>query len=345
MPIFIVLTTMKKISLKDIAQLAGVSTSTVSFVLNGKADTMRISKPIADKITAIAKKAGYQPNQLAVSLRTGQSKTIGLLVEDISNNFFATLARFIEDEANEFGYTVVYCSTENDNQKAKSLLQMLSNQQVDGFVVVPTDGIEKEIQQLVEYKRPLVLMDRFIPSVTTPYVLVNNFAGVEAGVSHLVAKGYRAIGFVTVDLEMVQMQKREEGYLQTLRKQKKLTKKMQVLRLHYGEPAADSIRKIKQFIRDSELDAIFFATNYLGLLGLESIKQLKLAIPADLAVLCFDDHDIFRLHTPEISAIRQPIKEIARSAIQILIAQMENKKQTGKKQVEIMPQLVLRAST
>lgn len=336
---------MKKISLKDIAQLAGVSTSTVSFVLNGKGDAMRISKPIADKITAIAKKAGYHPNQLAVSLRTGQSKTIGLLVEDISNNFFATLAKFIEDEANELGYKVVYCSTENDNAKAKSLLQMLTHQQVDGFIVVPTNDIDKEIQQLVEFKRPLVLMDRFLPGVHTPYVLVNNFAGVEMGVEHLVKKGYRKIGFVTVDLDMIQMRKREEGYLETIRKHKKLVKKPFVLRLHYGDAVAGSVKKIGQFIKESELDAIFFATNYLGLLGLESIKQLKLAIPKDIAVMCFDDHDIFRLHTPEISAIRQPIKEIARSAVQILVAQMENKKQTGKKQVEIMPALIERAST
>jgi LacI family transcriptional regulator len=336
---------MKKISLKDIAKLAGVSTSTVSFVLNGKGDTMRISKPIADKIHAIAKKSGYQPNQLAVSLRTGQSKTIGLLLEDISNNFFATLAKFIEDEANEFGYTVVYCSSENDNQKAKSLLRMLSTQQVDGFIVVPTDGIDKEIQQLVDYKRPLVLMDRFLPAVSTPHVLVNNFAGVETGMRHLIEKGYRKIGFVTVDLNMVQMHKREEAYHHTIRANKKLIKKPLVLTLQYKEPAADSIKKIRNFIREAELDAIFFATNYLGLLGLESIKALKINIPKDLAVICFDDHDIFRLHTPEITAIRQPIKEIARSAVQVLVAQMENKKQPGKKQVEIMPQLILRAST
>ncbi len=336
---------MKKVSLKDIAKLAGVSASTVSFVLNGKADTMRISKPIADKITAIAKKSGYHPNQLAVSLRTGQSKTIGLLVEDISNNFFAALAKFIEDEANKYGYKVVYCSTENNNQKAKALLQMLSHQQVDGFLITPTDKIDKDIQQLMDYKRPMVLMDRFLPSVATPYVLVNNFAGVETGMLHLIERGYRNIGFVTVDLNMIQMQKRDEAYIQTIHKHKKLIKTPFLLRLHYNEPTEDSVKKISAFIQNSALDAIFFSTNYLGILGLESIKQLKLKMPDQLAMVCFDDHDIFRLHTPEITTIRQPIKEIARSAVQILLAQMENKKQLFKKQVEIMPQLILRAST
>ncbi|MES2004678.1 MAG: substrate-binding domain-containing protein [Bacteroidota bacterium] len=336
---------MKKASLKDIAKLAGVSTSTVSFVLNGKADIMRISKPIAEKVAAIAKKSGYHPNQLAVSLRTGQSKIIGLLLEDISNNFFATLAKFIEDEANDCGYKVVYCSTENDSEKAKSLIQMLSHQQVDGFIIVPTDNIDKDIQQLIDYRRPVVLMDRFLPSINTPYVLVNNFEGIKTGTIHLIEKGYRKIGFVTVDLDMIQMQKREEAYMQTIHGHSKSIKRSFLLKLPYKESPTASIKKIRSFIRESSLDAIFFATNYLGLLGLESIKQSKLKIPTDLAVICFDDHDIFRLHTPEITAIRQPIKEIAKTAVQILLAQMENKKRPGKTQVEILPQLILRAST
>lgn len=336
---------MKKSSLKDMAKLAGVSSSTVSFVLNGKADAMRISKPVADKIAHIARKSGYYPNQLAVSLRTGQSKTIGLLLEDISDHFFASLAKFIESAAHEVGYKVVFCSTENDNQKARSLLQMLSHQQVDGFIIVPTDKIEKEILFLKTNGRPLVLMDRFLPAIPTPHVLVNNFEGVKAGMRHLVDKGYRKIGFVTVDLDMIQMQKREEAYRETIREKKATLKKSFILTLPYKEPAAVSLKKIGSFITGSSLDAIFFATHYLGLLGLKSIKQLKLNIPAELAVICFDDLDVFSLYTPEITVVRQPVKEIACTAVKILLAQMEHKNPTLKTQVEIKPELVLRAST
>src|SRR5258707_10245946 len=116
---------MKRVSLKDIAKLAGVSPSTVSFVLNGKAKQMRISKALAEKITEIAKKEGYHPNQVAVSLRTGKSQLLGLIVESISGNFFASLAKIIEEEAETFGYKVVYCSTENNAAKGRELIKML----------------------------------------------------------------------------------------------------------------------------------------------------------------------------------------------------------------------------
>ena len=98
---------MKRVSLKDIAKMVGASPSTVSFILNGKASQMRISDELKNKVLAAAKKMGYQPNQVAVSLRTGQTKILGRLVEDISNHFFASLAKTIEEEADDFGYKVV----------------------------------------------------------------------------------------------------------------------------------------------------------------------------------------------------------------------------------------------
>ena len=124
---------MKRLSLKDVAKMAGVAPSTVSFVLNGKARQMRISDELAEKVMAVVKKTGYQPHSVAVNLRTGQSKTLGLIVESISGSFFAALARVIETEADRFGYNIVYCSTENNARKGSDLIRMLSRQQVDGY--------------------------------------------------------------------------------------------------------------------------------------------------------------------------------------------------------------------
>src|SRR5919112_3360214 len=107
---------MKRVSIKDIAKQVGVVPSTVSFVLNGKAKEMRISDELAEKIKAVVKEKGYQPNHTAVSLRTGRTKILGLIVEDISNVFFATLAKIIEDEVYAMGYKILYCSTENNDQ-------------------------------------------------------------------------------------------------------------------------------------------------------------------------------------------------------------------------------------
>lgn len=339
---------MKKISLKDIARMAGVSTSTVSFVMNGKADQMRISKPIADKITDIAKKAGYHPNQVAVSLRTGQSKIIGLLVDDISNQFFASCAKFIEDEANEYGYNVIFCCSENDTQRARALLNIMSYQQVDGFIITPTLKMNRDIEQLANYKKPFVLMDRYFPEIDTPYVLVNNFSGVEKGVKHLLKKGYRRIGFVTVEFRMIQMEIREQAYIETLKTEQGSSKNKFILKLPLDcvDHKETSISSIISFIRESSLDAVFFATNYLGILGLESIQEMGLQIPADIAVVCFDDNDIFRLHTPAITVIRQPLDKIAKSAVAILMKQLGIKQQkTQRTQVQIEPEFVIRKST
>jgi LacI family transcriptional regulator len=336
---------MKKISLKDIARMAGVSTSTVSFVLNGKAVQMRISKPIADKVSEIAKKVGYQPNQVAVSLRTGQSKIIGLLVDDISNHFFAALARFIEDEANAYGYKVVFCSTENDSQKARALLNMMTYQQVDGFIITPTDKIGKDIQQLMHYRKPFVLMDRFFPDIETPYVMVDSFSGVEKGMKHLINKGHKRIGFVTVKFNMIQMQLREQGYIETLKREQGSLKNKLILELDLdcNHTREESVKKVMKFIRDTSLDAVFFATNYLGIIGLESIQRMGLQIPSDIAVVCFDDNDSFRLHTPPITVIRQPVEKIAQSAVVILMDQLKaQKKKEEPVQVKIEPELVLR---
>src|SRR5687768_16180745 len=139
---------MKKVSLKDIARMVGASPSTVSFVLNGKGEEMRISAKLADKILRVAKRENYQPNNIAVSLRTGKSKIIGLIVDTISGNFFAALARIIESEAEKFGYKVIYCSTGNESKKARELLGMLYQYHVDGYLIIPTEGLEKEIENL-----------------------------------------------------------------------------------------------------------------------------------------------------------------------------------------------------
>ena len=108
---------MKKVSISDIARKAGVSVSTVSFVMNDKAVKMRISREVIEKVENVAREMGYRPNQLARGLRTGKTKTIGLIVENISNAFFATLAKTIEDEAKKYDYKVVYCSTDNDEER------------------------------------------------------------------------------------------------------------------------------------------------------------------------------------------------------------------------------------
>jgi LacI family transcriptional regulator len=337
---------MKRVSLKDIARIAGVSPSTVSFVLNGKAKQMRISEALADKIMEVAKKEGYQPNPVAVSLRTGKSQILGLIVENISGNFFASLARIIEDEAARFGYKVVYSSTDNNHQKGKELIGMLSQRQVDGYIITPTPGMEQDIKELIADNKPVVLMDSYFPGIDVPHVLVNNYEGVTRGMDHLIENGYRRIGFVTVDLNLVQIEERLKAYYDSLKKHNIETSDDRVLRIRYDYEREEAIMRISDFITNPPgLDAIFFATNYLGLLGLESIHRLGLRLPADLGMISFDDHDVFRLYPPGITCIRQPVEEIAKAALGLLMDQLGKTSVMTNDKIEIAPQLVKRGTT
>jgi LacI family transcriptional regulator len=336
---------MKRVSLKDIARIAGVSPSTVSFVLNGKAKQMRISETLATRIMEVAKKEGYHPNPVAVSLRTGKSQILGLIVETISGNFFASLSRIIEDEAARFGYKVVYTSTENNRQKGKELIGMLSQRQVDGYIITPTPGMEQDIKELIADNKPVVLMDSYFPGIDVPHVLVNNYEGVMKGMAHVIEKGYRRIGFVTVDLDLVQMEDRLRAYQDSMSKAGLGTDNL-VLSLKYEEDKEQGIHNVTSFIQNTtDLEAVFFATNYLGLLGLESIHRLGLKLPDDLAMIVFDDHDVFRLYPPGITCIRQPAEEIAKTALELLMEQLGKGNNGGESKIEISPGLVIRGTT
>src|SRR5215207_6456674 len=139
----------KKISIHDIAKHLGVSSATVSLVLNGKAEQNHIRKELVEKILHYVKEVDYRPNMLARSLRTGKSRIIGKLVEDISNPFFSSIARYVEEEAYRSGYKLFYSSTENDTAKTKELIRAFRERQVEAYVIAPTPGIEEDLQVLI----------------------------------------------------------------------------------------------------------------------------------------------------------------------------------------------------
>lgn len=337
---------MKKVSLKQVAQAAGVSSSTVSLILNGKARKMRISESLEKKVIKLATRMGYQPNQLAISLRTGKSRLIGLVVESISGRFFASMAKVFEDEAERHGYRVVYCSTDNDPVKGGELIRMLLHRQVDGYLITPTSGMEEDVRALAETGKPVVLIDSYYPGLKIPHVVVDNYEGTRQGISHLVKKGFKRIGFVTIDLPLIQMKERETACRDVLKKAGIKIHRNLFLHLPYDLSSADVKERIMQFIKGTAApDALFFATNYLGVAGLEAIKELKLSIPADIAVVCFDDEDIFRLYPPGISSIQQPVALIAATAMKMLMDQISEKATArASRQISLKPLFIERGS-
>ncbi|QEH41425.1 LacI family DNA-binding transcriptional regulator [Chitinophaga sp. XS-30] len=314
---------MKGVSIKDIAKQAGVSPTTVSFVLNGKAKEKRISDQVSKKILKLASKLKYKPNQLARGLRTGKTKTIGLIVEDIANHFFANVAKIVEEEADKFGYKVLYGSTEDDQVKAKGLLEVLEYRQVDGYIITPTPSLDKEIEALKNARKPMVLMDRYLPQIPTNYVMVNNFQGAYDAAEYLLDTGYSKIALVTTTSEQIQMKERLNGFTAAMKAHNASFPRRMLKKIPFTATSKEAVEQIKSFIKGiPDLDAIFFSTNYLGIYGIESIKELGLKIGEDVALISFDDHDLFRLHTPGITCVAQPINDIARNLIQVLMHEL-----------------------
>ncbi|MCC9165779.1 substrate-binding domain-containing protein [Pontibacter sp. XAAS-A31] len=334
----------KKLSIRDIAKQLDISITTVSFIMNGKAKEKRISDELTNKVLKLVEEVNYKPNQIAQSLRTGKSKIIGLMVEDISNPFFASVARLIEGNAYERGYKILYCSTEGKADKARELISMFKDWQIDGSIITPTEGIEEEIQSLINEDRPVVLFDRYMPAIDASYVVIDNYDSTYKGVTHLIEQGYKNIGFVTLDSSMSQMIDRRMGYEGALAEHG-LTPCIK--KISFDKSNEKIIMQIASFLKkNKELDAVFFSTNYFAIRGLEAINRLGLTIPTDLGVVAFDDHDTFQLYNPSITAIAQPIEEISKQVIQIMLDGLDGTStDTAKKQFVLPTNLIVRKSS
>lgn len=312
---------MKKKSIIDIAKELNISPTTVSFILNNKAEEKRISKKLTKTVKDYVEKVGYKPSSIARSLRTGKTNTIGLMVENIANPFFGTVARKIEEEAYNHGYRILYCSTDNSLEKTKDLLHVFKERKVDGYIISPPAGIEKEIESLIQADIPVVIFDREI-SVETDLVIINNEESTYQGTKHLLEK-FKNIGFVTLDSNQTQMTSRLEGYQRAVRE---AGLKEYIHRVAYSQQDEKVTKEITAFLKNNEsLDAILFATNYLVVSGLKALQKLELRIPEDIGVVAFDHHDLFELHSPTITSIDQPINEIATKAIQLLLKRLSGK--------------------
>lgn len=326
----------KRLSIVDIANALNISKTSVSFILNGRAEEKRISEELVARVMKFVDEVGYKPNSLAKSLRTGKSNIIGLMVEDISNPFFAAIARLIEDRAYKNGYKIIYCSTDNDTAKTKDLIQMFRDRHVDGYIIAPPEGIEEDVAELLKSNLPVVMFDRYLPKVATDHVVIDNKASTFKATKALIEQGYKDIAFITFSSEQTQMNDRLAGYEQAIA-EAKLKANIKQVKFQQNEDLI--IEPIYEYLTQNHqnLDAVLFGTNHVGTCGLKVMKRLGLSVPADLAVISFDDYDVFKLYTPPVTAIAQPIEDIADNVITLLLNKLNNKTSLGNNQHITVP--------
>jgi LacI family transcriptional regulator len=304
----------KKVLIKDIATVVGVSTALVSYVMNGREKEKRVGKEVVEKIRKAAKDLNYQPNQIARSLRTGSTNTIGLVVADISNPFFSHLARIIEDEANKYQYAVIIGSSDERNQKSQALVETLLNRQVDGLILVPSEGDDVLVKSLIDRDIPLVLIDRNFENISCNFVMLNNYKATFDATMSLIDNGYRKITMVAYRSSLEHMKSRINGYLSAMGSVG-YTVSVKLVEPHVSE----LLHPMDEIILNSDTEAVLFATNTLSIAGLYAVSRNHLKVPEQLAIVGFDKSEVYDFFVPPVTYIEQPLAEMGQKAVQNLM--------------------------
>jgi LacI family transcriptional regulator len=332
-----------KVSLTDIAKELNVSTALVSLVLRDKWKENRISKELAKKVYETAEKLGYKPNVVAQSLRTGRTGIIGLIIADISNPFYSKIARIIEDEAELLGYEVMFGSSEEKLEKFIKVGETLISRQVDGLIVVPVFD-SKEI--LLEWKKrniPIVTIDRFFSELEIPYVGSDNYRGSWLITDFLLHKNYRKIAFISNDSELSNFKERENGFWDAVKNNSFDIQSHTIYKISVNNWKYE-LRNVIASLLNNNTDAIYFGQNMLGIEGLRVFKEMNIQFPNRISIVCYDNPEIFELYKPGITCYEQPILEIAKDAISVLVRQLSEKTVLHKYNKRFEGQLIIRES-
>lgn len=324
---------LKKVNLKDISEELGVSKSLVSFVMNGKAKEMRVSDVMAERILAKAEEMGYKANPLAQALRTGKSKTIGLIVADISNQFYAKIARNIEDEATKRGYHVIFGSSDENDKRSSELVNLFYEKQVDGLIISPTKGDRENIIKLQNDGFPIVLLDRYFSDNESNIVVANNVTGSYEIVKRLIENGNKKIGYVTHKTDSSVVKFRYQGYARAI-EEFGLELNNKIIREVAHSNNKEEIKEVvKDLIEHNGLDAIFFFNNNLAIEGGKIIREYNKDSTRNVEIGCFDSSRYLELlDIPYVSAVQQ-VEELGKVSMRLLLQQMNSTSQLNEKKV------------
>ncbi|MBU3143575.1 LacI family DNA-binding transcriptional regulator [Clostridium sp. CF012] len=331
---------MNNVTMKDIAEMAGVSKATVSMVMNKK--DASISDATRNKILKIAKEMSYIPNSIARSLSTKKSGTIGIILPDITNPFFSEMARAIEDEAERLEYNLIICNTDNDKDKEEKYIELLISKLIDGVIFMSGGKSNESITLLKNNNVPFVLVDRYTEGYKNHYgVFCLNNQGVTDGIKYLYEKGKRKIVFVKGREHLEVSKQRLEGYIDAMKNYGIYDEKY----IFDGDFNVEGgIKATEKIInRFNNLDAIFYSNDMMALGGMKILLRNGYKIPRDISIIGFDNIHISQIIEPELTTIAQPIYIMGKKACSILI-DVINGELPPKKQIYFETELIIRGT-
>lgn len=327
--------------MRDVAERADVSVTTVSHVIN---ETRPVSHGLRERVLLAMAELGYHPNALARSLRRQQTQTIGLVVPDSANPFFAEVARGIEDASFAQDYSVILCNSDSNLTKELLYLDVLAEKQVDGLLLVAVRGMTADhFQPLLARRLPLVVVDRDIPGAAVDSVLADNAHGGWLATSHLIELGHRRIACLAGPSDLAPGAEREKGYRQAL--------------LGHGLPLDESLivrgdfqyesgfQAARQLLSGGNPPTAIFACNDLIAVGAICLAvALGRQIPADLSIVGFDNIRLAAFTNPPLTTINQPKYEMGQLAVQMLLERQRQPDLPPRRRL-LETSLVLRQST
>jgi LacI family transcriptional regulator len=310
-------------TIKEVAARANVSSATVSHVING---TRFVSDQVREQVLKAMDELGYRPNALARSLRSGFTHTLGLILPDSANPFFAEVGRSIESAAFEAGYSVFLCNTENDPQKESLYVDVLTNKQVDGIIFVATGERGESLGKLLEMDVPVVVMDRHFPGLDMDVVLVDNYQGGYMAAHYLLALGHRRIACIAGPSNINPSAQRVAGFRDAL-KEMGLAERPEYMQ--HGDFHPDTgWEAARRMLTLPEPPTAIFACNDLMAMGvLRAAGELGLRTPENLSVIGYDDIDLASYTIPPLTTIQQPKNEMGQAALQFLLNRIQDKNQ------------------
>jgi LacI family transcriptional regulator len=328
-----------RVTLADVAREAGVSSMTVSRVINDKDD---VSPATRQRVLEVVERLGYRPSGIARSLATQRTRTLGLVVPDVANPFFSDVVRGVEQVAYAQGYNVFLCNTEEKPERELAVLQSLEEKRVDGLVICSSRLAEAELQAFVSRNRFTVLVNRQVAGNHSRSVMVDDEGGGRLATEHLLATGRRSIGFLSGPPASHSGQSRAQGYRDALE-----AAGVQA-RADWTRPCAPVVEGGQTTARQllsahPELTALFCYNDLVAVGALQACAELGVDVPRDLAVVGYDDIPLAELVTPPLTTCRVARYDLGGQAVQLLLDHIGGC-QAGCDQILLRPELIVRAS-
>lgn len=329
------------VSLRDVADAAGVSQATAARALGGYGS---VSAATVTKVQAAANRLGYRTNRVAQALRLGQTRTAGFIPGDLENPFFAKIARHLSDALEQQGYMLLISSSDERPDRERKIIETFLAHQLSGVVIAPTaQQRAPHLEQLAKDGVPLVLIDRSVEGMEVDCVTVNNEGAGYQAVDHLIGLGHRRIGIISDNLQIASTSERFVGYQNALADHDILLDP-QLIGVAGPSPEDAALATARVLgVRDRPT-ALFTADNFMTEGALRAIRESGLEVPGDISLIGFDDVDPRTLMNPAVTVMAQPIAELGQQAAELLLRRMSGSDDEPQKR-HLVAELIIRGTT